>query len=296
MEQADFEYLRTFLKGNSGLVLSPDKGYLAESRLMPVARKCGLGGLEELIAAVRSGKDEGLRVEVIEAMTTNESYFYRDNKPFDILCDEVLPRIVEARKAAGAKNIRIWSAACSSGQEPYTICMILKQHPELLQGMAVEIVATDLSGEIIAKAKAGIYSQFEAQRGLPIQLLMAYFEQVGEHWQIKEDIRKMVTYRQVNLLHDLSFLGRFDIVFCRNVLIYFDSDAKTAVLQRIGTMMPEDGFLYLGGAESVIGITEAFEPCPGIRGVYAKTGTGGAPSVAARAAPLGTAAGLAQSA
>ena len=268
MEQGDFEFLRGFLKDQSGLILSPDKGYLVESRLMPVARKRGLNGLDELIATVRGGKDEGLRVDVVEAMTTNESFFFRDTKPFDSLRDVVLPRVVKARKAAGAKTVRIWSAACSSGQEPYTIGMILKESPDLLQGLRVEIVGTDLSGEILAKAKTGLYSQFEAQRGLPVQLLVKYFEQVDEHWQISQSIRDMVSYHQTNLLHDLSFLGRFDIVFCRNVLIYFDNEAKSEVLQRIRTMMPEDGILYLGGAESVIGITEVFEPLKGVRGVY----------------------------
>lgn len=272
MNEQDFNFLRTFLKEQSGLVLSEDKGYLIESRLMPVARKRGLGGLEELVGAIRGGKDESLRVDIVEAMTTNESFFFRDNKPFDSLRDTVLPKIVEARKAQGANKIRIWSAACSSGQEPYTIGMILKDNPQLLQGLDVEIVGTDISSEIIAKAKAGLYTQFEAQRGLPIQLLVAHFDQVGEHWQIKEDIRNMVTYHQTNLLRDLSSFGRFDVVFCRNVLIYFDGSAKAEVLHKISGMMPEDGILYLGGAESVIGITDAFVPLPGERGVYTVSG------------------------
>ncbi len=297
MEQGDFEFLRAFLKGQSGLILSADKGYLVESRLMPVARKRGLNGLDELIATVRGGKDEGLRVDVVEAMTTNESFFFRDTKPFDSLRDVVLPRVVEARKAAGAKTIRIWSAACSSGQEPYTIGMILKENPDLLQGLGVDIVGTDLSGEIIAKAKTGLYSQFEAQRGLPVQLLVKYFEQVDEHWQIVGSIREMVTYHQTNLLHDMAHLGRFDIVFCRNVLIYFDNEAKSQVLQRICSMMPEDGILYLGGAESVIGITQVFAPLDGVRGVYKVSGGAAARvKVATPADTRGSATGLAKSA
>lgn len=297
MEQGDFEFLRAFLKGQSGLILSADKGYLVESRLMPVARKRGLNGLDELIATVRGGKDEGLRIDVVEAMTTNESFFFRDTKPFDSLRDVVLPRIVEARKAAGAKTIRIWSAACSSGQEPYTIGMILKENPDLLQGLDVDIVGTDLSGEIIAKAKTGLYSQFEAQRGLPVQLLVKYFEQVDEHWQIVGSIREMVTYHQTNLLHDMAHLGRFDIVFCRNVLIYFDNEAKSEVLQRICTMMPEDGILYLGGAESVIGITQVFAPLEDVRGVYKVSGGAAARvKVATPADTRGSATGLAKSA
>ncbi len=298
MEQGDFEFLQKILKEQSGLVLSADKGYLVESRLMPVARKRGLNGLGEMIATLRGGKDEGLRVDVVEAMTTNESFFFRDMKPFESLREVVLPRVVEARKAAGAKTIRIWSAACSSGQEPYTICMILKENPDLLQGLDVEVVGTDISGKIIAKAKTGLYSQFEAQRGLPVQLLVKYFEQVDEHWQIVESIREMVTYRQANLLHDMPYLGRFDIVFCRNVLIYFGNEAKAEVLQRIRTMMPEDGFLYLGGTESVIGITQVFEPLQGVRGVYKVTGGAAARAKVATPADAqqGSATGLAKSA
>ncbi len=297
MNPEDFEYLRTFLKEQSGLVLSEDKGYLVESRLMPVARKRGINGLEELVATVRGGKDESLRVDVVEAMTTNESFFFRDNKPFESLRDVVLPRIAEARKTAGARKIRIWSSACSSGQEAYTIGMILKDNPTLLRGLDVEIVGTDISSEIIAKAKAGIYTQFEAQRGLPIQSLVAHFDQVGEHWKIKESIREMVTFHQANLLRDLSLFGRFDIVFCRNVLIYFDAADKAEVLHKIGGMMPADGILYLGGAESVIGITDAFMPLQGVRGVYTVADGGAAKNMPPAATPsVAAATGLAKSA
>jgi chemotaxis protein methyltransferase CheR len=268
VKQDDFDFLRIFLKQQSGLVLSADKTYLIESRLIPVARRRGLQGLDDLVAAVRAGRDAALCVEVVEAMTTNESFFFRDIKPFETLREVVLPRVVAARKAEGAQRLRIWSAACSSGQEPYTIAMLLKENPALLQGLAVEIVATDLSQEILDKAKAGTYSQFEAQRGLPIQLLLKYFAQVGEHWQIAAALRAMISFHQANLLQDLSRFGRFDIVFCRNVLIYFDGPTKTDVLNRIRRMMPKDGILYLGGAESVLGITEAFTTLPGERGVY----------------------------
>ena len=295
MQQEDFEYLRTFLKGQSGLMLSLDKGYLVESRLMPVARKRGLTGLEDLIAAMRAGSDEGLRVDVVEAMTTNESFFFRDIKPFESLREVVLPQIVEARKSRNAKTIRIWSAACSSGQEPYTIAMILKEDPALLQGLSVDIVATDISMEIIAKAKTGRYTQFEAQRGLPVQFLVKYFQQDGEHWQIQDSIRQMITYRQINLLHDLSPLGRFDIVFCRNVLIYFDNETKTNILDRTSAIMPEDGILYLGGAESVLGISDAFEPLADVRGVYTVSAQGRAKQPMVPAGH-GVAAGLAKTA
>ena len=286
MKQEDFDYLRNFLKQQSGLVLSADKTYLVESRLIPVARRRGLQGLEDLIAAVRGGRDATLAVEVVEAMTTNESFFFRDIKPFETLRDVVLPRLVAARKAEGAQRLRIWSAACSSGQEPYTIAMMMKEHPSLLQGMAVDIVATDLSQEILAKARTGTYSQFEAQRGLPIQLLMKYFSQAGEHWQIDSAVRAMVSFQQANLLQDLSRFGKFDVVFCRNVLIYFDGPTKTDVLNRIRRMMPKDGILYLGGAESVLGITEAFTTLPGERGVYVVSGTGSTSPAPSKTTPL----------
>ncbi len=295
MQQGDFEYLRTFLKEQSGLMLSLDKGYLVESRLMPVARKRGLTGLDDLIGAMRAGSDEGLRVDVVEAMTTNESFCFRDIKPFESLREVVLPQIVEARKSSNATSLRIWSAACSSGQEPYTIAMILKEDPALLRGLPVEIVATDISMEIIAKAKAGRYTQFEAQRGLPVQFLVKYFKQEGENWQIQDTIRQMITYRHINLLHDLSPLGHFDIVFCRNVLIYFDSETKSNILNRASAIMPEDGILYLGGAESVLGISEAFEPLSGARGVYTINVSGRAQQTMPPAG-LGVAAGLAKTA
>jgi len=268
VNQNDFDFLRKYLKEQSGLVLSQDKVYLVESRLVPVARKYDIPDLEGLIAAVRSKVRPELNTDVVEAMTTNESFFFRDIKPFESLRDVVLPKVVEARKAAGARTIRIWSAACSSGQEPYTIGMLLKENPQLLQGLNCEIVATDLSLEILAKAKEGIYSQFEAQRGLPIQLLVKYFRQVGEHWQVVPEIRSMVNYQQANLLADLSRFGRFDVVYCRNVLIYFDNETKGDVLGRIRRQMADDGFLYLGGAESVLGISDAFATLPGQRGVY----------------------------
>lgn len=182
MTPENFKFLTQFLKDESGLIITEEKAYLVESRLVPVARKRGLADLDDLVVAVRSRKDPDLNNGVVEAMTTNESFFFRDIKPFESLKNTVLPHIVPARKAANAKKIRIWSAACSSGQEPYTIAMMLKENPAILQGLDVEIVGTDISNDILDKAREGIYTQFEAQRGLPIQLLMKYFAQVGEHW------------------------------------------------------------------------------------------------------------------
>jgi len=270
MNVNDFEFIAQLLYQRSGLVITQEKAYLLESRLNPVARKWDLDSFDALIAALRSNKDERLMVDVTEAMTTNESFFFRDNRPFDQFKDIVLPHLLEAR--AARKQIRIWSAACSSGQEPYTLAMILKEEAAKMAGWKVEIVATDLSTEILSKAKEGLYSQFEVQRGLPITLLMKYFAQEGEKWRISDEISKMVTYKPFNLLDNPAALGTFDVVFCRNVLIYFDQQTKGQVLGRIAQIMPSDGFLYLGGAETVLGISDSFEVVPGQRGIYRLTG------------------------
>ena len=268
MKTQDFEYLQTLLRSRSGLVLSTDKVYLVESRLMPVARSRGMSNLDELIQAVRVGNEERLLVEVTDAMTTNESFFFRDMQPFESFRQTVLPKIVASRRAVGRNVIRIWSAACSSGQEPYTLAMLLKEEEASLRGMRFEIIATDLSTEIIDKAREGVYTQFEVQRGLPIQFLVKYFQQVGDRWQIDKSIRDMIAIKQFNLLNDFTVLGLFDIVYCRNVLIYFDQQSKRDILGRVSKLMPDDGVLYLGGAESVLGISDAFKPVPGLRGVY----------------------------
>jgi len=272
MNVNDFEYIAQLLYQRSGLVITQEKAYLLESRLNPVARRWDLDGIDALIGALRSKKDEKLMVDVTEAMTTNESFFFRDNRPFDQFKEIVLPHMLEAR--AARKQIRIWSAACSSGQEPYTLAMILKEEAARLAGWRIEIVATDLSTEILNKAKEGLYSQFEVQRGLPITLLMKYFSQEGEKWRISEEVRRMVTYKSFNLLDNPSALGSFDVVFCRNVLIYFDQQTKGQVLARVAQIMPADGFLYLGGAETVLGISDSFEVVPGQRGVYRLTNGG----------------------
>lgn len=270
MNVSDFELIAQLLKERSGLSLNKDKAYLLESRLNPVARKWNFAGFDELAQAIRAGRDEALLVEVTEAMTTNESFFFRDQKPFEQFTEMVLPQLMENRK--DARRFRIWSAACSSGQEPYTLAMLLKEHEAKLQGWKIEIVATDLSNQILDKARAGLYSQFEVQRGLPITLLVKYFKQTGERWQIDDGVRKMVTFQKFNLLDDMKPLGRFDVVFCRNVLIYFDPPTKTKILSNIADLMPADGFLYLGGAETVLGTSDRFQVLTGQRGIYTLTG------------------------
>jgi chemotaxis protein methyltransferase CheR len=261
----DFDYLRKLLKERSGLVLSGEKQYLAESRLLPVARKHSLAGLTELIACLKSAAFGPLSVEVVEAMTTNESFFFRDKIPFEHFRDTIMPALMDAR--AREKRLRIWCTAAATGQEPYSLAMNLKGMGAKLAGWRVEILATDLSTEVLERAKAGIYTQFEVQRGLPIQQLVKFFSQVGEAWQIAPEIRAMVQFRPLNLLNDFKPLGTFDVMFCRNVLIYFDQPTKIDVLNRLARQMPSDGFLVLGAAETVVGLTDAFKPMPDRRGL-----------------------------
>jgi chemotaxis protein methyltransferase CheR len=261
----DYEFLRKLLKERSGLDLSSDKQYLVESRLIPLARRVGLAGIAELVARIRGGSDP-LTSEVVEAMTTNETFFFRDKIPFDHLRETIVPALLQTR--ANRRALRIWCAASSTGQEPYSIAMCLKEFGAALAGWRIEIVATDLSQAVLEKSKAGIFSQFEVQRGLPIQLLVKYFNQIGELWQLNADIRAMVQHRQLNLLQDFSHLGTFDVIFCRNVLIYFDQDTKAVIFERLAKVLESDGVLTLGAAESVVGISDAFKPYPDRRGLY----------------------------
>ena len=265
MTLQEYEYLCKILKERSGLLLSADKQYLIESRLLPLARRVGLSGIDELVQKMKGGADT-LVVDVVEAMTTNETFFFRDKIPFDNFKDTVIPDLIKTR--ASRRALRIWCAAASTGQEPYSLAMLLKEMAPALAGWRVEIVATDLSHEVLEKSKSGIYSQFEVQRGLPIQLLVKYFDQVGEFWQIKSEVRSMVQFRQLNLLKDFSHLGKFDVIFCRNVLIYFDQETKIDVFNRLLKANESDGCLFLGVAETVVGLTSAYRPCQQRRGVY----------------------------
>jgi len=262
----DYDFLRRLVKERSGLVLSADKQYLVESRLLPVARRIGVAGLSELVQLLKGAQSQALAIEVVEAMMTNESFFFRDKLPFEHFRDTIIPRMLAAR--AAQRRIRIWCSAASTGQEPYSLAMSLKELSAHLSGWRVDIVATDLSTEVLEKAKAGIYSQFEVQRGLPIQLLIKYFTQVGETWQIAPEIRAMVQFRSLNLLGEFAALGMFDVVFCRNVLIYFDHETKVNVLDRLALAVERDGYLVLGAAETVVGLTDSFKPVLDRRGLY----------------------------
>ncbi len=267
MTPLDFDYLRAFLKERSGLTLSPEKQYLVESRLQPVARKAELKDIGELVQRLRQRREDALASVVVEAMTTNETSFFRDKLPFEHFRSLIMPELLAAR--GHRKHIRIWCAAAAAGQEPYSLAMILKEMGCQLGDVRVDILATDLSTEILEKARMGIYSQFEVQRGLPIQMLVKYFSKLGEMWQIAPEIRSMVQFRPFNLMRNFASLGTFDLVFCRNVLIYFDQPTKIDVLDRLAGAVAHDGYLCLGAAETVIGLTSSFKAIPERRGLYA---------------------------
>ena len=267
MTPLDYDFLRKCLKERSGLVLSADKQYLVESRLLPVARKAGLGSLGELVAALKRSNADGLMTAVVEAMTTNETFFFRDRTPFENFRFRVLPALLAGRQAS--RCIRIWCAATSTGQEPYSLAIALREMAQELAGWRIELIATDLSNEVLEKARQGLYSQFEVQRGLPIQLLIKHFTQVGDMWQIAPEIRAMVKFAQLNLLSDFSHLGTFDLIFCRNVLIYFDQETKIGLLSRLARVIAGDGYLVLGAAETVVGLSDGFRIVADTRGLYA---------------------------
>ena len=263
---ADYGYLRELVYGLSQNVLDPSRDYLFETRLSKVLRNQGMSHLGQLVSHLRAARNPTLERAVAEAMTINETSFFRDTRPFELLRTELLPKIIEARRMQ--RSLRIWSAACSTGQEPYSLAMMMKDHFPILAGWRVEIVATDLSPTVLDRAREGIYSTFEVQRGLPIQMLIRHFDQIEPNWQIKRELRRTVNFRPLNLLEDFAVLGQFDIVLCRNVLIYFDQPTKTRILNGITRRIAPDGAVMLGGAESVFGLCDGLAGVPGLKGVY----------------------------
>ncbi len=265
-----YETIAQLIRARSGLVLGPDKLYLMEARLASLMMREGLRDLgdlaERLCGTPGIGHSAELAREVVEAMTTNETLFFRDTKPFTHLRQQTLPRLHQSRHAS--QPLRIWSAAASTGQEAYSLAMVLAEDRATMPGRSVEVLGTDLAREPIQRAREGLYTQFEVQRGLPVQMLVKYFEKEEKGWRVKPNIRAAVQFREWNLLTDLSALGRFDVVFCRNVLIYFDPPTKTRVLNAIARQVVSDGVLYLGGTETTLGLTTRFLPLAAEHGVY----------------------------
>ncbi len=271
MRITDFDIYKELLKERSGIVITQDKSYLLESRLKPVAEKWEFPSLEAMSIQLRGVPDPKLLDAIVEAMTTTDTSFYRDLKPFNNFRDTVMPYLLQTR--IHERKFRIWCAAASSGQEPYSLAMLLKENEKQFSRWNMEILGTDISNNILTLAKKGLFSQFEVQRGLPVQMLLKYFKQIEERWQITDAIKKMVSFKHFNLLDSMAGFGQFDVIFCRNVLVYFDDETKTDILDRMARQLKPDGFLFLGGAENVSGISDEFAPIPDMRGLYAKKGS-----------------------
>ena len=265
MTQPGFTKIAALARRRAGLVLTEDKSYLLETRLGPVLQRFALGSLGALGEKLRALPGEGLERAVVEALTTHESSFFRDGRPFEHL-RAILPGLVGAKPPGD--RVRIWSAACSTGQEAYSVAMLAT---ELLgPGAAdrLEILGTDISGEVVARARDAFFTQFEVQRGLQARALVTHFTQEGARWRLRPALRAMVRFEERNLLSDCAALGRFEVIFCRNVLIYFDAPTKTRVLEMLARQLAPQGVLYLGAAETVIGLTDRLAPIPDQRGVY----------------------------
>ena len=255
---SDFDVIRQLVHRRAGIVLEPGKEYLVESRMHPILREHSLRDIGDLVTQLHGAGGRRLEQQIIEAMTTNETSFFRDHHPFETLRTDVLPGLVE--RNANSRSLRIWCAACSSGQEPYSIAMTLKEHfASKLVGWNVQIVATDISDEMIEKTRQGAYSELEINRGLPAPMMVKYFQRVGLQWQVRPELRALVEVRKLNLVENWCGLGRFDIVFLRNVLIYFDAETKRKILAQVKTVLNPGAHLFLGGAETVINFADDFE-------------------------------------
>ncbi len=252
---ADFVFVANLLRQRCALVLEPGKEYLVKARLAPLAQKHGLGGIGQLIEKLR-GCDNGLATEVMEAMVTTETSFFRDIHPFETLKKTVLPKLIELRRPQ--RQLNIWCAASSSGQEPYSIAMLLKEYFSELGGWRINLMATDISQEMLQRSRSGRYSQVEVNRGLPTPLLLKWFRQEGGAWQLDDQIRGMINFAQMNLAEPWPTMPTWDLVFLRNVMIYFDNSVKKAILGRVGRVLAKDGYLLLGGAETTLSLDDSF--------------------------------------
>ncbi len=253
-----FNYISNLVLRKSAIVLEPSKNYLVESRLLPVARSHGWETIDELVDALQKQVASALVDEVVDAMTTNESSFFRDLHPFNALRTDILPDLISRRSKERVLNI--WSNACSSGQEVYSIAMLIREHFPELSGWRVRLIATDLSNQILEKAKSGTFTQTEVNRGLPMPMLLKHFKREGIQWKISDEIRKMVEFKTLNLIEPWpTTLPKMDIVFLRNVLIYFSVATKTQILEKVHRVLQNDGILFLGGAETTMNLNVKFE-------------------------------------
>ncbi len=250
---ADIDYLRQVVSSRSGNVLTQEQGYLLESRLSPVAQTAGLKDVEALVTELRKSNSSALHDRVSEAMTINETSFFRDSHPFQAMREQILPTLIEARRAT--RQLSIWCAASSCGQEPYSLAILIREHFPQLADWNVRIVGTDLSDEMLTKARQGRYSQFEVGRGLPAKLLINHFQRVGTEWVVKDDVRRLVEFRKMNLTQAWPYMAPADVVFIRNVLIYFDVPTKQSILSRALRVLRPDGYLFVGGSETLLNMS-----------------------------------------
>ena len=264
IDRDGFEYISTLVRTDAGLVLESGKEYLVEARLRPLAQEAGLTSVQAFIQQLRMPTATAMRRRVIEAMTTNETSFFRDLHPFETLRKVILPRVIANRR--DERHLNIWSAACSTGQEPYTIAMIIREHFPELATWSCRIIATDISRDVLARAQAGRYSQLEVNRGMPVQFLSRYFVRDKLDWEIRKDIRAMVEFVEMNLTRAWPPLPRVDIIFLRNVLIYFDVTTKRHIFEGMHRQLRNDGYLLLGNCETTLGIHDGFERLPDDRG------------------------------
>jgi chemotaxis protein methyltransferase CheR len=266
MTAQDFEYVCRLVRDRSAVVLEAGKEYLVEARLAPIVGQLQVGSISALVGRLRSGPDDGLTARVVEAMVTTETSFFRDLHPFETLRKTVLPELI--RRRADERRLSVWCAACSTGQEPYSLAILLREHFPDLAGWRVSILATDLSGEVLARAKEGRYTQAEVNRGLPAASLVKYFRQHGSMWELSEQVRRGVEFRELNLVRPWPVLPRMDLVFLRNVMIYFDVDTKKAILGQVARLLRPDGYLLLGGAETTLNLDDSFRRVESLKGGF----------------------------
>ena len=266
MTPDNLEILARLVQARSGLVIDPSKTYVIDSVLGPVARRENFASIDEMMSAIRVRRDDRLMWAVAEAMSPSETLFFRDRTPFAAFRDEMLPALASLR---AGESIKVWSCACGPGQEIYSLAMVVDEDRPKLGAAKVELFASDLSEAALAKAQAGLYTQFEVQRGLPIKLLLRYFEKEGELWRVSPGLRQLVRWRRINLLADLSPLGKFDVIFCRNVTGDFDGATRDKVLSGLAGALREGGYLVLGRDEAADG-QAAITPLPGYAGIYTR--------------------------
>ncbi len=257
MTDLDFDYIRKLLKDRCGIALEPGKEYLVETRLTPVVRQLNLGSISDLVTELRIDTKDAVLGQVVEAMVTTETSFFRDHNPFETLRRKILPDLIKRRGEERALNI--WCAACSTGQEPYSLAILIREHFPQLADWRITILASDLSREVLARAEQGIYNQTEANRGMPASLLVKYFDQQGTSWQLRPAIRGMVKFQEINLAQAWPFIPRMDLIMLRNVMIYFDVEVKKSILTRVSRLLRLDGYLLLGGSETTINLVDCFK-------------------------------------